>query len=139
MEKNYSEVDTYVVLNNIIISIIKESTNLICGDLCNNQNIIEFKDIVLDIIKLSNYLQDLFKDDYIQKEINVDRNIFVGIDVNPLASKLLFNKINSRLDELLELNSYSIVAYEMVFEKKLFLEKVFNNMNNKVKVKYIII
>ena len=139
MEKNYSEVDTYVVLNNIIISIIKESTNLICGDLCNNQNIIEFKDIVLDIIKLSNYLQDLFKDDYIQKEINVDRNVLEGIDVNPLASKLLFNKINSRLDELLELNSYSIVAYDMVFEKKLFLEKVFNNMNNKVKVKYIII
>lgn len=135
MEKNYSEVDTYVVLNNIIISIIKESTNLICGDLCNNQNIIEFKDIVLDIIKLSNYLQDLFKDDYIQKEINVDRNILEGIDVNPLASKLLFNRINSRLDELLESNSYSIVAYEMVFEKKLFLEKVFNNMNNKVKVK----
>ena len=69
----------------------------------------------------------------IQNELNIDRNIVdYNIDVSRLARKLLYSRIDSKIEELLESYSYSVVAYNMIFEKKLYLEKVINIMNKKL-------
>ena len=133
MGKYYSEAGIYDILNNIIINIIKEATSQLCKDLEDNQNITISKDIALDVIKFSDFLQNLIQNDYIQNEINIDRNIVdYNIDVSPLARKLLYSRIDSKIEELLESYSYSVVAYDMIFEKKLYLEKVCNSMNKKI-------
>lgn len=133
MGKYYSEAAIYDILNNIIINIIKEATSQLCKDLEDNQNIITSKDIALDVIKYSDFLQNLIQNDYIQNELNIVRNIVdYNIDVIPLARKLLYSRIDSKIEELLESYSYSVVAYDMIFEKKLYLEKVCNSMNKKI-------
>lgn len=132
MGRYYSEDGIYEILNNIIINIIKEATSQLCKDLEDNQNITISKDIALDVIKFSDFLQNLIQNDFIQNEINIDRNIVdYNIDVSPLVRKLLYSRIDSKLEELLEFYNYSVVVYNMIFEKKLYLEKVCNCMNKK--------
>ena len=53
MGKYYSEAGIYEILNDIIINIVRDSSEQLCKDLYENQNMTNSKVIIADVIKLN--------------------------------------------------------------------------------------
>lgn len=126
----YSENGIYELIDYMIADIINKSALKLCNQLENEQDMINSNNIKKEILLLNDYLQYLLKNDFTEYQLVIDRQIeAISFNKKTLATTLLCNRFNKELNKILDNYNNNILIYNIIFEKQIYLNKLFSYEN----------
>lgn len=124
----YSENKVYELIDLLISKIIDQIALELCIELESSQNIINSNDMKDEIIKLNSYIQKLLKNNFSEQSLDLDRRLLdIKKTKRTLSESLLCNRINIELDKLLIKYDENILIYNIIFERKIYINKLLHN------------
>lgn len=124
----YSENKVYELIDLLISKIINQIALELCIELESSQNIINSNDMKDEIIKLNSYIQKLLKNNFSEQILDLDRRLLdIKKTKRTLSESLLCNRINIELDKLLIKYDENMLIYNVIFERKIYINKLLHN------------
>ena len=124
----YRENKVYELIDLLISKIINQIALELCIELESSQNIINSNDMKDEIIKLNSYIQKLLKNNFSEQILDLDRRLLdIKKTKRTLSESLLCNRINIELDKLLIKYDENMLIYNVIFERKIYINKLLHN------------